>query len=165
VIATYLLRQLKQLGIPDPSAHSFWQSLPTPATTAYTLGTFEVTIATCTPETEAPSVQTGAPIHSSLGSLLTTGGDNGRQDKQHYESREKALRLVSTTKIYAFPMNPGQFLHWESVTETELLSPPWCLNGVSITRQPTTTPANAPISRPFASYLQSCALQGGEKVS
>jgi hypothetical protein len=132
----------------------------------YTLGTSEVTIATCTPETTAPSIQTDArSIHSSLGSLLTTAGDDGCQDKQHNESREKTLRLVSTTQMYAFPTDPGQFLRWESVTETELLSPPWCLDGVSIMRQPTTTPANAPISRHFASYLQRCALQGGEKVS
>jgi hypothetical protein len=67
--------------------------------------------------------------------------------------------------MYAFPTDPGQFLCWESVTETELFSSPWCLDGVSIMRQPTTTPANVPISRHFASYLQRCALQGGEKVS
>jgi hypothetical protein len=137
--------------------------LPTPA---YTLGTFEVTIPTCTPETEAPSVKTDArSYHSALGSLLTTAGDDGRQDKRNYESREKTLRLITTTKMYAFPTDPRQFLRWESVMETELLSPPWCLDDVSIMRQPMTTPANAPISRHFASYLQRCALQGGEKVS
>jgi hypothetical protein len=124
----------------------------------------EVTFTTPTPETEAPSVLTENPsIHSSLGSTVTGTTD----DKPNYDSHEKTLRLLSTSKMYAFPTDWGLFLRWdESVTETELLSPPWCLDGTTIMRQrTTTTPTNAAISSHFALYLQRCALQGGDKVS
>jgi hypothetical protein len=154
--------QFKRLGIPELTAQSHWQSLPPPTTTAYSLGSIEVTFTTPTSETEAPSVLTENPsVHSSLGSTFTCATD----DKRNYGSSEKTLRLVSTSKMYAFPTDPGLFLRWESVTKTELLSPPWCLDGTTIMRQPTTTPANAAISRHFASYLQRSALQGGEKIS
>jgi hypothetical protein len=161
-IPRYLAHQFKRLGIPELTDHSHWQSLLPPTTTAYSLGSMEVTSTTPTPESEVPSVLTENPsVHSSLGSTATGTAD----DKRNYDSREKTLRLVSTSKMYAFPTDPGLFFRWESVTETELLSPPWCLDGTTIMRQPTTTPANAAISRHFASYLQRCALQGGEKIS
>jgi hypothetical protein len=100
-----------------------------------------------------------------LSSLFTTAVDDSCQDKQHYKSQEKTLRLVLTTKLYAFPTDPGQLLPWENVTKTKLLRPPWCLDGVSIMRQPMMNLANVAILRLFALYLQRCASQEGEKVS
>jgi hypothetical protein len=152
----YIRKQLESLGIPDLNAHSSWRTLSPPTTMAYTLGKIDVVIPSHpTPETESPSV-TRLIDHSSLASSASAVD----YERKNYDSREKTLHLVSTSKIYAFPVDPNK-----SLSETELLSPAWCIDGTTNMRQPVTAPANAPISRHFASYRQQCALQGGEKIS